>query len=86
MIYPNIHYCQMVLQTNNNFLQITIPFLNEDMYLANLNEILIYPLYLYKEKQDKVSIKTICLYNTEKVKIQQPCYITFENIKDNNFT
>ena len=81
-----VPYCQMVLQTNNNFLQITIPFLNEDMYLANLNEILIYPLYLYKEKQDKVSIKTICLYNTEKVKIQQPCYITFENIKDNNFT
>ena len=81
-----VPYCQMILQTNNNFLQVIIPFLNEDKYLSNLNEILIYPLYLYKEKQDKVSIKTICLYNTEKVKIQQPCYITFENIKDNNFT
>lgn len=76
----NVPYCQMVLQFNNNFIQIIIPFLNEDKHLENVSEVLIYPFYIFNKKQDNIKVKLINLSDRNKRKLSQTYSMSFINI------
>lgn len=77
----NVPYCQMVLQFNNNFIQVIIPFLNEDKHLENAKEVLIYPFYIFKKKQDNIKIKLVRLSSKKKEKIYQNFSMSFMDMK-----
>lgn len=75
----NVPYCQMVLQFNNNFIQVIIPFLNEDKHLEKATEILIYPFYIFNKKQDNIKVKLVRLSSRSKENLYQNCSISFMN-------
>lgn len=74
-----VPYCQMVLQFNNNFIQVIIPFLEEDKQLSKFKEINIYPFYIFKKKQKNIKINLISLSSKEKEKLSYNCSFKYDS-------
>mgnify|MGYP003309409954 CR=1 FL=1 len=77
-----VPYCQMVLQFNNNFIQVIIPFLEQDKQLSKFKEINIYPFYIFKKKQKNIKINLIGLSSKEKEKLSYNCSFKYYNKKE----
>ena len=74
----NVPYCQMVLQSNNVFYQVIIPFINEDMHLEKENEVVIEPFSFGVEDDELTEIQLIDLSSNEKKSIPQEFTMNYE--------
>ena len=73
----NVPYCQMVLQSNNTFYQVIIPFLEQDRHLEN-EEVIIEPFSFNKERDIESNINYINLSSKKKEIFTYPVRIKFE--------
>lgn len=74
----NVPYCQMVLQSNNSFYQVILPFLNEDNFLNNV-EITEFDFELENKKNNYTNI--VDLSSEERINIQYKTYINYKEIR-----
>lgn len=74
----NAPYCQMVLQSNNTFYQVIIPFLEQDKHLEN-EEITIQPFSFNNERDLESDINLISLSSKEKGTFPSSIKIKFDS-------
>lgn len=73
----NVPYCQMVLQSNNTFYQVIIPFLDQDKHLEN-EDVIIQAFSFNTERDLESDVKLINLSSKQKESITQPVHIKFD--------
>lgn len=74
----NVPYCQMVLQSNNTFYQVIIPFIEEDRYLEKCESVIIEPFSFGVKEGEQGKISIIDLSANEKKSTIQTCIINYE--------
>lgn len=74
----NVPYCQMVLQSNNMFYQVIIPFIDEDRYLQDIENVIIEPFSFGVEGVDEGKISVIDLASNEKQSTIQTCVLNYD--------